>query len=171
MSTLLLFLFFVSRQTWKHISLSCTCLELNTLLAFFHQHIAVSETLRFVFCSRSFLVVGFFFLSFYVSGSAEEGETASIFVFLCPSHLLRKGSFFFLYQRCSKAVRRIWGDGALSSRRNTCKDFILSVVMELKIQMKMYIYVHMPTLFYLLFFCFVLLRPVCSLLQLLLAML
>lgn len=105
-STLLLFSFFVSRQTWKHISLSCTCLELNTLLAFFHQHFAASETLHFVFCCRSFLV---FFFSFYVSGSAEEGETASILnlcfsVSISPSE---KRFLFFLYQRCSKAVRRI----------------------------------------------------------------
>lgn len=63
---------------------------------------------------------------------------------------------------------------AASSRRKTLvKIFLLSVVTEFKagcilvtVEMKMYIYVHMPSLF-------LLLRPVpvCSLLRLLLAML
>lgn len=69
----------------------------------------------------------------------------------------------------------LWERG--SSRRKTLvKIFLLSVVMVFKtgcilvtVEMKMYIYVHMPSVF----FVFLLLRPVpvCSLLRLLLAML
>lgn len=54
-------------KTWKHISLSCTCLELNTLLAFF------TSILQRVKCSTSFFAAEPFwwFIFFLLFGSAE----------------------------------------------------------------------------------------------------
>lgn len=178
-STLLLFLFFVSRQTWKHISLWCTCLELNTLLAFF------TSTLQRVKCSTSFFAAEAFwcfwgcFLCFWI---CRRGDGLNLCFSVSISSSEEKVPFerrrcevvfFFvsaLQQSCQNNMRR-WR--VEQQEEDTCKDFILSVVVEFKIQMQMYIYVHMPTLFCLFFLLSFLLRPVqmCSLLQLLLAML
>lgn len=173
-------LFFVSRQTWKHISLSCTCLELNTLFAFFTS--ILQRVKCSTFCSWTFLV-GFFFFSPYFSGSAEAKweEASLIFFFLSTSSsenmALLKGAgmsfvFFFSYvleQSCQNNLRRRRVE---QQEENTCKDFVLFVVVEFTLEKTMYIYVHMQfgVFFVVVFF---LLRPVqvCSLLRLLLAML
>lgn len=95
-------------SAWKHfIVVFVLCIKANLEAHFFVVYLSRAEHLVSLFspayCSewnaplrflQQKLSGGVFFLSFYVSGSAEEGETASIFAFLCPSHLLRKGSFF-----------------------------------------------------------------------------